>query len=313
MDNDAAESFAEAVDTRQHHDKGKGRGGRGRGGGGRGTGRGGGGGASREVLLSKALSKLLRHQAESAGIRLDREGFAPLDRVLLWGPIKSLSPTFAEIQSAVRDSDKQRFGLKPVADETSTDPADWLIRANQGHSIRVESEALLRPIAITSASDDGAAAAAANAVPVPETVVHGTYFAFWPAIVASGGLRRMGRNHVHCSTGLPEEGDSAVVSGMRRDAELLVYVDVERSIREAGMRWWVSENGVVLTEGTQGEEDGTEGLVPARFFKLVVGRKRDVGVLWRDGEKVADLPEGLKVAVPVGKGGRGGRGGRRGR
>lgn len=81
MDNDAAESFAEAVDTR-HHDKGKGRA-RGRGGGGRGTGRGGGGGgASREVLLSKALSKLLRHQAESAGIRLDREGFAPLDRVV---------------------------------------------------------------------------------------------------------------------------------------------------------------------------------------------------------------------------------------
>lgn len=232
---------------------------------------------------------------------------------LLWGPIKSLSPTFAEIQSAVRDSDKQRFALKPASgadDETSTDAADWLIRANQGHSIRVESEALLRPIAVMSASDDGTVAS--NAVPVPETVVHGTYFAFWPAIVASGGLRRMGRNHVHCSTGLPEEGDAGVVSGMRRDAELLVYVDVERSIREAGMRWWVSENGVVLTEGVHGE-DGTEGMVPARFFKLVVGRKRDVGVLWRDGEKVADLPEGLKVVVPVGKGGRGGRGGRRGR
>jgi len=250
---------------------------------------------------------------------------------LNWGPIKSLNPTFPEIQSAVRDSDKQRFALKPrdPANDASSDPADWLIRANQGHSIKVDSEALLRPIAITTpqaAEEAGADDANGEGggegekvkpvpvpvpVPVPETVVHGTYFAFWPSIVASGGLKRMGRNHVHCSTGLPGD-DESVVSGMRKDAELLVYVDVERSIREAGMKWWVSENGVVLTEGV--DEGGEEGLVPARFFREVVGRRKDVGVLWRDGEWVADLPEGLKVVVPVGKGGRGGRGrgGRRG-
>lgn len=50
-------------------------------GGGRG-GRGGGGGQSREVLVSKALSKLLRHQAENAGVKLDAEGFAALDEVV---------------------------------------------------------------------------------------------------------------------------------------------------------------------------------------------------------------------------------------
>lgn len=234
----------------------------------------------------------------------------------------------------MRDSDKQRFALKPKDPAAAppdgwpspaADPADWLIRANQGHSIKVDSEALLRPIAVSPPQGEGAggggggggvgleggvegAAVGLAPVPVPETVVHGTYFAFWPQIVASGGLRRMGRNHVHCSTGLPEEGAGGVVSGMRKDAELLVYVDVERSIKEAGMKWWVSENGVVLTEGL--DEEGQEGLVPSRFFKLVVGRRKDVGVLWKDGEKVADLPEGLKVVVPMGKGGRGGRGGR---
>jgi uncharacterized membrane protein YgcG len=51
------------------------------GGGGRG-GRGGGGSQNREVLVSKALSKLLRHQAENAGIKLDAEGFAALDEVV---------------------------------------------------------------------------------------------------------------------------------------------------------------------------------------------------------------------------------------
>lgn len=56
-----------------------------RGGGGKGKrgGRGGGGGApDREVLISKALSALLRHKASDAGIDLDGEGFARLDQVV---------------------------------------------------------------------------------------------------------------------------------------------------------------------------------------------------------------------------------------
>jgi hypothetical protein len=54
----------------------KGRGASGRGRGGRS------GGQGREVQISKALSRLLRHQAENAGITLDSEGYAPLDRVV---------------------------------------------------------------------------------------------------------------------------------------------------------------------------------------------------------------------------------------
>lgn len=95
---------------------------------------------------------------------------------------------------------------------------------------------------------------------------------------------------------------------MRRDAEVVVEVDVEGSMREEGVSWWVSENGVVLTEGREGD-----GVVGTRFFKEARGRAQGVGVLWREGEWVADLPEGLKVRVPQGKGGRGGGRGGRGR
>lgn len=60
--------------------------GRGRGKGGRGgKSRGGGGGGraeSREVMISKALSKLLRHAAAEAGLSLDTEGFARVDQVV---------------------------------------------------------------------------------------------------------------------------------------------------------------------------------------------------------------------------------------
>jgi len=55
-----------------------------RGKGGRGGGRSGGGGGvqGREVQVSKALSKLLRHAAEEEGVQLDKEGFARLDQVV---------------------------------------------------------------------------------------------------------------------------------------------------------------------------------------------------------------------------------------
>lgn len=68
---------------------GNARGGKGgRGGKGKGEGRGaaaaagGGSEKNREMLVSKALSKLLRHAAESEGVMLDGEGFARLDLVV---------------------------------------------------------------------------------------------------------------------------------------------------------------------------------------------------------------------------------------
>lgn len=57
--------------------KSGGGGGRSRGGKGRG-----GGGQSRDVQVSKALSKLLRHDAVKLGLELDDEGFAGVEEVV---------------------------------------------------------------------------------------------------------------------------------------------------------------------------------------------------------------------------------------
>jgi len=40
------------------------------------------GGLSRDVQVSKALSKLLRHDAQKAGLKLDEEGFADVGEVV---------------------------------------------------------------------------------------------------------------------------------------------------------------------------------------------------------------------------------------
>jgi 2'-phosphotransferase len=113
----------------------------------------------------------------------------------------------------------------------SDDPADYLIRANQGHSITVDVEGLLTPITVEAGN-------------VPETVVHGTDESAWKLIMKSGGLQKMGRNHIHFASGLPagfksiasdtasaEEKEAApVISGMRKNSSILVYIDIAAAL-----------------------------------------------------------------------------------
>lgn len=105
----------------------------------------------------------------------------------------------------------------------------------------------------------------------------------------------MSRNHIHFSKGLPEDTAADVISGMRNDAELLFYIDVQKSMND-GVEWWISDNGVVLTEGDK------EGRIGPKYWKKVVGRKGGVGALWIDGVEVAQMPDDVKgKKVPAGK------------
>ena len=74
---------AEELDIQERGGRRDNRGGaRGKGRGGKPGGGSGGGKIDREVAISKALSKLLRHAAEDVGLKLDAEGYARLDDVV---------------------------------------------------------------------------------------------------------------------------------------------------------------------------------------------------------------------------------------
>ncbi|KAK3723544.1 tRNA 2'-phosphotransferase [Vermiconidia calcicola] len=266
--------------------------------GGRGGGRGGREPLPRSVQVSKKLSYLLRHGAEKEGLELDASGFVNVQEILENRNFRSLKVTFDEVRDIVRENDKQRFSMVPVASTPaapaeadgeeangqpplpSDDPKDWKIRANQGHSLKVESEGLLQPVTADN---------------IPKTAVHGTTHAAWPLIVASGGLKPMGRNHVHFASGLPAgfmsirdlDGDTAaappVISGMRKSSTILMFLDVRKAM-EAGLKFGTSDNGVVLTEGNQ------KGLVPLEFFQRVEDCT-GAGVLVEDGKIAREAPE----------------------
>ena len=53
-----------------------------------------------------------------------------------------------------------------------------------------------------------------------------------------------------------------MISGMRRNAELFIWVDVHRAIA-AGIRFTESSNGVILC-------DGLNGILPPQFFTVVI-------------------------------------------
>jgi len=50
---------------------------------------------------------------------------------------------------------------------------------------------------------------------------------------------------------------------MRYSAKILIYIDVQKAL-DAGIQFWFSENGVVLTEGDE------RGFLTQNFFERVV-------------------------------------------
>ncbi|KKK24857.1 hypothetical protein AOCH_002368 [Aspergillus ochraceoroseus] len=310
----------------------------------KGEGRGGGGPANRAVAVSKALSFLLRHAAEREGLKMDRHGYANVADVLAWRKLKSLKVTFPEIIAAVETSDKKRFALRylpatpqpptPTPTPATTEPASsaetdadeaedtrnanttatalaastsdqdaahYLIRATQGHSIKsVAAESLLERLSLEKPGS------------LPETVVHGTYHSVWPQILASGGVKCMGRNHAHFATGPSvesvldalstatwakkgeeaEEAGQPVISGMRHDAQVLVYIDLRKAL-QAGCPFWKSENGVILSEGMspagKADEPGAK-VIPVDCFDVVIERQKGLGKIWERGQTIQTLP-----------------------
>ncbi|KAF8413032.1 hypothetical protein HHK36_001006 [Tetracentron sinense] len=204
----------------------------------------GGGATSKDQIdaLGRLLTRILRHMASELNLDMRNDGYVRVHDLL-----KLNMKTFAniplrlhsvdDIREAVRKDNKQRFNLLE-------ENGELLIRANQGHTIAtIESESLLKPIL------------SAEEAPV---CVHGTYKKNLESILQSG-LKRMQRLHVHFSSGLPTDGE--VISGMRRDVNILIFLDVRKALEE-GMKLYISDNKVILTEGFN-------GVMPVKYFEKI--------------------------------------------
>lgn len=94
----------------------------------------------RDTRISKALSYLLRHNAEKEGLSMQTDGYVNLDEILGHASISRWSSTREDIVRVVANCKKQRFHLKKVllSEEGKEEKEEeiFLIRANQGHSLK---------------------------------------------------------------------------------------------------------------------------------------------------------------------------------
>jgi 2'-phosphotransferase len=197
---------------------------------------------SESVVLSKKLSKTLRHAAVQMKLKIGSDGYVMLDELLRHQMFRGT--TVDAIRSIVESSDKKRFELTEI-------DGILFIRAAQGHSLKcIDDEELL--VEVLDSAD----------IPI---CVHGTYKKFLPLIMDSG-LNRMKRNHIHMAGGIPEEDE--VISGMRKSCEVVLHIDVKAAM-EAGIRFFKSSNDVILTQGLN-----NSGILPAEFISQVVERNK---------------------------------------
>jgi 2'-phosphotransferase len=196
--------------------------------------------------LSRALTKLLRHQAEMHGLVIRPDGYAMLSS--LQDLDLFIGVTREDILTVVSQDSKQRFGIM------EEDGNLW-IRANQGHSLAcVVSEKLLQEI-----TDP-------DMLPV---CIHGTYEAAWESI-RRDALDRMSRNSIQMAVGLPE--DKEVKSGVRESAQVLIYIDVRQAMAQ-GIRFFRSANNVICSPGP----------IPPSCFAHVTRRSDGASLMQRSG------------------------------
>lgn len=188
--------------------------------------------------ISKYLSYLLRHGATKEGLPIDNKGFIPVSSILDHLNNNNDSPTtLNHLLEIAKVDNKQRFS---IIQENNV----WLMRANQGHTINTVTEEALTPIT--------------DSTLYPE-VIHGTTRKNIKFILKDG-LLRMKRNHIHFASGMN------AMSGVRNSSNIFIYADLQKALAD-GIKFYVSENGVILTPGNN------NGVLEPKYFKAVIDDK----------------------------------------
>lgn len=165
------------------------------------------------VSISKFLALVLRHKPEVIGLTLDEHGWCNVSDFVEAFNKKYKGFTFDDLKEIVDTDNKQRYSFN---DDLT------LIRANQGHSIRVDVEL-------------------EEKIP-PSVLYHGTATKY-VSMIDNTGLLPKSRIHVHLSSDL----ETASLVGCRH-GELVVYEVNAKKMYEDGFKFYQSVNGVWLVD-----------------------------------------------------------------
>ena len=166
-----------------------------------------------DMKASKFISLILRHKPREIGLQLDEYGYISTIDLINGMNNKGYNIDISDIERIVIEDDKQRYSFN--SDKTK-------IRANQGHSIKVNLE--LQP------------------VKPPNVLYHGTSkFASVGIIIK--GINKQCRQYVHLSADV----ETAFKVG-RRHGEPTVFKINSSEMYKDGYKFYLSDNGVWLVD-----------------------------------------------------------------
>lgn len=189
------------------------------------------------VKISKAMSYILRHGAQKLGITMDSEARILVSDLLMQSNFAEV--TLEQIKDIVESNDKKRFELDTIN-------GNLMIRAVQGHSKEfdniIDEEKLLEEIT----------------EPL-EKCIHGTDKSSW-TFIQKEGLKPISRMHIHFA--ISETDDDKVISGMRQDKKVLIYVNMKKAMDD-GIKFYMSKNKVILSKGKN-------GIMEPKYFENII-------------------------------------------
>lgn len=166
-----------------------------------------------KIKTSKFLSMVLRHHPERINIKLDNNGWASVNELLLNMQNTKYKLSFEELKDIVDTNDKKRY----IFNEDFTK-----IRASQGHSIKID--------------------LGLESIEPPDVLYHGTSTRFIDGIM-NEGLKKMNRQHVHLSKDI----ETATKVGSRHGKPAILEI-AARAMAADGYVFYLSDNGVWLTD-----------------------------------------------------------------
>lgn len=165
------------------------------------------------VKMGKYISLILRHKPEIINLKIDEHGWANVDELLKGINDSGRYISKEMLNMIVETNDKKRYQYNN--DHTK-------IRANQGHSIRVDVELHEK-------------------VP-PDVLYHGTAQEYLDKIRKSG-IRKMNRLYVHLS----KDMETAMRVGKRHGQPIVLIINTKAMIND-GYKFYYSNNGVWLCD-----------------------------------------------------------------
>lgn len=163
----------------------------------------------KELKTSRFISLILRHKPEVINAKLDNEGWCDINTLL-----KGCNISFADLEKIVKEDNKGRYSFNE--DKTK-------IRANQGHSIKVD---------LKLKQQDP-----------PKTLYHGTSEKNLNSILETG-INKAARHHVH----LTSDYETAINVGSRRKGITIVFIIDSDKMKQDGYSFYLSENNVWLCD-----------------------------------------------------------------